>query len=521
MLDEIADLLKSMNAVNVMYAKPHLATRQTLDLPQRLEGAFGQESTATVTGWPQDRPTVGARLIPVADTLGKYNRITGRLAHYPSVLWVADLEASHLTDFIGVIDELELRENCAIPRCTDSRFPAVWWEATEAEMLVLAQRALFRAVDLCDGGANRRQAGKPPVKYEGMSVLTIVFSWCLHHTRHGGRDILSGLPFDFSCPPLSPTLVAHITHGLPFNSGFATPTPTSLSQFEEARCNIRPETITSNWLSSDWRYAGLLHFFATIQPMVQHRLGKWQANGHLRDLVLPVMRRLPRPPTSRTRSSASRSRACSPPRQGGGPRALDAYGVLYARPVPRVRVGAPRRNRWYPAPCPLRGLALRSPTPQQTVEELAAQGRVFRAVGPPKICIEDRNSRTAFYEAGVQEEDDHKANDERLGREQQERRHREERRKRAQELHKVEERRQELLELHGHVDLDKVYEELKLAEENRLPQGPPMRLPPSDAEWRAQCQPGAHQSPRCRRSQHRVAAEPAAQHVSSTSNIAS
>lgn len=493
-LDEIADLLKSMNAVNVMYAKPHLATRQTLDLAQRLEGAFGKESTATVTGWPQDRPTVGARLIPVADTLGKYNRITGRLAHYPSVLWVADLEASHLTDFIGVIDELELRENCAIPRCTDSRFPAVWWEATEAEMLVLAQRALFRAVDLCDGGAKRRQAGKPPVEYEGISVLTVVFSWCLHHTRHGGRDILSGLPFHFSCAPLSPTLVAHITHGTPFASGFTTRTPNTLSQFEEARCNIRPEPITSNWLSSDWRYAGLLHFFSTIQPMVQHRLGKWQANGHLRDLVLPATFTMSsateagyrgRLPPELARLLRARSRACSPPRQGGGPRAVDAHGVLYARPVRRVRARTPRRHGWCPSPWCGRILDVRSPHLNKMTRGNLPPKAVFSAQWARKLFIEGLNARMAFFEAGVQEEHDHRANDERLGREQQERRYREERRKRARELREVEERRLELLELHGHVDLDKIYQELKTIDENRPPQGPYIRVPATEAEWQA------------------------------------
>ncbi|WOO79194.1 uncharacterized protein LOC62_02G002728 [Vanrija pseudolonga] len=164
------------------------------------------------------------------------------------------------------------------PRNTKG-FPIAFWpHARQTDIWRLCLRAIHRAETECD-----KQFEPNP----NNSPQAILFLWLVHWSKYRDRDILLGLPIDFSAPPsgaCTPTLIAHQSHHVPFCFGFNTPSPSKLSEFNPDQVNVRVELWVVNAVVRSWRSATLIAIFDSAHVLSQRVLNRAAAHK----LIQPV-----------------------------------------------------------------------------------------------------------------------------------------------------------------------------------------------------------------------------------------
>ncbi|GAA5821988.1 hypothetical protein JCM11251_004811 [Rhodosporidiobolus azoricus] len=252
------------------------ASRQ-LDLANRLSSVddffAGRAASADATEHLEEqfagvlRSTTIVTAPPIDDALSRY----GPRSSEPDDLEELLLPI-HINNFMNVYRNLKeifpatrFRENL-------SGFPIAFWslETSTSDVLRMALRALARAEDECEYESH--------IHDEYNSAFGVLFVWLLHLAQYGDKDVFTDLTIDFSFlsphHPLSPTLIAHRAHDIPFSFGWKTRFPSSLAQFDICRVNARVELKAVNFLVRSWRIGTIEGILASAGPVVKQVLAR-------------------------------------------------------------------------------------------------------------------------------------------------------------------------------------------------------------------------------------------------------
>lgn len=146
---------------------------------------------------------------------------------------------------------------CTVDRWCGRQFHTDRWD--KAINSILRRDQAMPTNGTCGGSACARAEEECNEEFEpdaNNSAAGVLFLFLVHWSVHRDKDILTGLPLDFSMRPHSPrkpTLVAHQAHHVPLNFGFDRPLPTDLSHFDQARVNARVELWPINRTIRAWR----------------------------------------------------------------------------------------------------------------------------------------------------------------------------------------------------------------------------------------------------------------------------
>lgn len=159
----------------------------------------------------------------------------------------------YVATFVALTKEYETTCDGVTFLRNDDDFPTVWWATNTSthDTLLFALAVFKHAMAACD---------RMRIPTEGFPPLTVIFVWCHHFAKWGYKDQLTGLKFGFTGPHdvLAPTLLAHSIHRVAFATGFLTPYPSSLDEFDPSRMTVRVELRQANFLVRTMRLPSLL-----------------------------------------------------------------------------------------------------------------------------------------------------------------------------------------------------------------------------------------------------------------------